>query len=383
MIIVSGCPRSGTSLTMDIMRVALGDDAIVGHKFPQERRITRVRTKQPRENANEYEARMYLWDKRNPKWQEELAHAKNMNPNGFWECEYTVQGIKDTGRGGEHDAAELLATCKYKVCKIVSQGIPSSDTKYIDKIVMLLRHPREVAKSQEALRRTMPADMLPSDTPLKVHSPAMFNRVTYAFAKWRINHPDVPLLAVQHSALLANPVDQVERIRQFVQREGDWDAAAQVVTPKLKRSVPENRDGGLWDDAEKIWEMSEQQDWSGIVQYFEDSKEERATQRDGKSWLCTRWGGRVTDQMCVQCRNNATVRANFRKTATQRGIDWNDEPCMYEVAYGPQDVVKISIDESIRNNFWRDDAAELEARLDAEGYDPSTQKHGCCDPPLE
>lgn len=25
----------------------------------------------------------------------------------------------------------------------------------------------------------------------------------------------------------------------------------------------------------------------------------------------------------------------------------------------------------------------IEARLDAEGYDPSTQKHGCCDPPLE
>jgi len=33
-LIVSGCPRSGTSVTMDIQREAHGDEAICGEKFP-------------------------------------------------------------------------------------------------------------------------------------------------------------------------------------------------------------------------------------------------------------------------------------------------------------------------------------------------------------
>ena len=43
MIIVSGCARSGTSLMMDCLRVALGEDKILGHKFPHKEAIKKNR----------------------------------------------------------------------------------------------------------------------------------------------------------------------------------------------------------------------------------------------------------------------------------------------------------------------------------------------------
>ncbi len=38
MLIISGCPRSGTSVQMDIHRAVFGEERILGAKFPQEKR---------------------------------------------------------------------------------------------------------------------------------------------------------------------------------------------------------------------------------------------------------------------------------------------------------------------------------------------------------
>ena len=56
MIVVSGCPRSGTSLTMDCMRHAFGEDRIMGKKFPQERKYVFMKEQFEGEDDNAYEA---------------------------------------------------------------------------------------------------------------------------------------------------------------------------------------------------------------------------------------------------------------------------------------------------------------------------------------
>jgi len=118
MIIVTGEPRSGTSLMMRIVD-SLGLE-IAGEKHAGTKRPNRSKKRQER--------------------------AEYLNPEGFWE----VPGIVSRGMKTE----EQIEKYKDKVIKIVTNGLsgtvqPAIDK--IDKIIFCLRHPREVAFSQQKL----------------------------------------------------------------------------------------------------------------------------------------------------------------------------------------------------------------------------------------
>jgi hypothetical protein len=118
MIIVTGEPRSGTSLMMRIIN-SLGLE-IAGDQNPQGKRPERSKKRQER--------------------------AEYLNPEGFWE----VPGVVSRGIRSEEQVEEF----KDKVVKIVTGGMshtvkPAIDK--IDKIIFCLRHPREVAFSQQKL----------------------------------------------------------------------------------------------------------------------------------------------------------------------------------------------------------------------------------------
>jgi hypothetical protein len=129
---------------MDCLRLTFGDDRIMGSKFPQEDRISVGLEKHEEETQDEFEARNYIRDIVAPHATKDFEVSKDMNPNGFWECRYSVRGIK-----WHMNMPDLEG----KVCKIVSQGLINSNPEYIDKIVYMLRDPRQVAKSQERLKR--------------------------------------------------------------------------------------------------------------------------------------------------------------------------------------------------------------------------------------
>jgi len=118
MIIVTGEPRSGTSLMMRIVD-SLGLE-IAGEQNPQKMR--------PRASKERKERADYL------------------NPEGFWE----VPGIVSRGIRTEEQMEEY----KDKVIKIITNGLahtvkPAIDK--IDKVIFCLRHPREIAFSQQKL----------------------------------------------------------------------------------------------------------------------------------------------------------------------------------------------------------------------------------------
>ena len=113
-IIISGCPRSGTSMMTNTIGELLSDDgySIVGEQFPQEKRFQNMgldlKEQRPNESDQKYKLRMFMMERmqgtnRNQKnierqqeqakkKSEAMAHVKNMNPHGFYECRYTVQG---------------------------------------------------------------------------------------------------------------------------------------------------------------------------------------------------------------------------------------------------------------------------------------------------
>ena len=79
MYVVSGCPRSGTSLMMDIFRASLGQARIIGKKFPTERKVVRKNT----DTEAIFSYRQYLQQHSGGR---DAVEVRDMNPEGFWEC---------------------------------------------------------------------------------------------------------------------------------------------------------------------------------------------------------------------------------------------------------------------------------------------------------
>lgn len=338
MIIVSGCPRSGTSLMMDCLRMAFGDDRIMGSKFPQEDRIAAGIEKHESETEDEFQARVYLRDIVNPNAEQDFSVSKDMNPNGFWECRYSVQGIKWHMNMPELDG---------KICKIVSQGLFQSNPIFVDKIIYMLRDPRQVAKSQERLKR-MPflSHKEEMESGLKIHTPEMFITVTYQACMWLLANPDIPVTTVLFDDLIMKPDETLDSLQNFL---GDGDFSQHQIDPKLKRSYPEEISHHLWEYADTIYEFMKKGEYQKVIDYFEENR--KMIFRDKAQTFCVRLRERMVYNECVNCKSSCSLVKNLVKRAEEKKIAWQYEPCMFDCLVDPLND-HISIKESVQNNHW-------------------------------
>jgi len=366
-IVVSGCPRSGTSLMMLLLKEALGEDRIIGDKFPQQKRKERLTTKpkDARQAWRLYRATNEANKEQSTEWFEQM---KDMNPNGFWECPYTTQGIYWT-RGRTQSLTELLDADKPSICKIVSQGLAKSDPKYVGKVIFMLRDPGSVAKSQERLQRRMevtdPANRAKRRDLLKgvtVNNTQMFLTVTLMAAQWLKDHPDVPVHFVQYDQLLDDAAAVLAGVRDFL-AEGDFTEAAKLIDPSLKRSAPEWNDG-LREDAELVYEKVKEKDWDAVEAFANDTETVLAERMT--AWVCERTGLKVSKRFCLDCVANKKYRQDAIAHAEVYGKDWKKSPCAYEVSYRKDNLVdgfvatgdsievafEKAVAQSIENNFW-------------------------------
>jgi len=347
MYLISGCPRSGTSLMMDLMRTVFGEDRIIGNKFPQEDRIQVMQEKQEDETEIEFAVRQYISSKMRDLEQvkRELEETKDMNPNGFWECGWSVQGIQWSLF--QHEIIKEAIENK-SIVKVVSQGLPSTHPDFVSKIVYMLRHPRAVAKSQERLK----GQFGPLEAPqingedVKKHSPEMFIRTSKMAARW-LKKFNKPFIIVNFDDLIEDPITQLNRIQEFL-GEGDFSKVADVINPKLRRSYPQEIENPLWESAEAIYEAMAKQD-------FEAVEKVEVPRDENEVIVCTRMKRRVVTNECKMCISDPVTRKNFAKTAMDQKVDWEKEPCIYECL-----AEEISIEESIKNNSWYcDEICEL------------------------
>ena len=194
MFVVSGCPRSGTSLTMLILSKLFGEDRILGGKF------------------------------------------------GFQDDPVQEKGF-------------LEETDENRTCvKIVSQGLLNSDPRYITKILYLLRHPRAVAKSQERLIRGVAFDNKDFSELAKIHTPEMFIKVTQMAALFLKDHPDIEVKILEYDDLIEHPKENIKSICDFfkIDFEDRWSLVKDAVKPKYRRSYPQEIELDLWKDAETL-----------------------------------------------------------------------------------------------------------------------------------
>jgi len=366
MIAIVGNPRSGTSLTSLIHVKLLGEDRCIGSKFmgrdeatepvhgPVKERVLTPIQEYARTKITEQIPKMLHPDVLNRQAIERkkrLEEMKDMNQEGFWECPFTVQGMK-WSIGTAELWAKIRSMEKEPFCKLVNSGVSQTDPVHISKIVYVNRHPREVARSQEKLKGGM-HDRVPEGD--KIHSPDFFIRSSVQFANWYLNHgKNIPLLMIDHGDLLAHPVETVAKIANFHGVEpGD---AHTVVRQDLYRSKKEEIPHPQFEDAIAIYEMMGRCDFAGVVAYIRNP--DRMTHKVNARFQCFRRGKMTTLAECQNCINKDDVKANFLIQAEKDGIEWEKEPCALECgALDAKDAKSIA--DSIKDHSWVYESAKV------------------------
>jgi hypothetical protein len=375
---------------MDIQRVAHGDAAICGEKFPRDtmkRSREEMLRQQPGETIAEWQCRNYLLGKRIA--EEEASTPENerrmqdMNPEGFWEMAFSVAGIIYKPQFKELLGGLLRGD--FKVAKVVSQGLLASDPVYIRKVIYSIRHPRAVAKSQENLIRGFSWEdehgkVHNAFEGMKIHTPEMFTTVTTQAARFFLDNPEIPVRFLHFEDLIERPKEVIDDMAKFVGR-GDYTKAYDVVQPKLNRSAHEDVDSALWEDAEYVYQhfchaAEIINDYSGenvsrlramrkraepdlvaIVQYMMNPK--RNTNREKRNWPCHRARRMVMESMCRECVKGGNVAESFRKqseaTPSRSGVakHWSEEPCLFECGLDLDRTEYLTVEQSIAGNFWK------------------------------
>jgi hypothetical protein len=180
--IVSGLPRSGTSMMMKMLEAG-GMQPLTDH----------VRT------------------------------ADEDNPKGYYEFERVKQI--------EHDQA-WLEDARGKVVKMISALLKHLPSSYTYKIIFMRRRVEEVLASQRQMliRRGEPAD--------KVGDAKMAELFDHHLARveaWIAEQPNVDVIYVSYNDILRNPAEQIDKINRFLSYGLDTDSMLSVVDRSLYR----------------------------------------------------------------------------------------------------------------------------------------------------
>jgi hypothetical protein len=180
--IVSGLPRSGTSLMMQMLRAG-GMTLLTDHE----------------------------------------RKADDDNPRGYCEWEPAKLLPKEPGRIDEAEG---------KAVKVISQLLMSIPPGREYKIVFMERPLAEVLASQdEMLRRRGRSDSVSHDVMTRA-----FQKHLSEVADWLMKRTDLPVCRVGYRRVLKDPLTNSETVKDFLGIELDVKAMAQEVDPSLYRN---------------------------------------------------------------------------------------------------------------------------------------------------
>ncbi len=152
-----------------------------------------------------------------------LREADTDNPNGYYEFEPVKQTAED---------ASWLERVDGKVVKMVYsllRDLPS-DREY--RVVFMRRDMQEVLDSQrKMLERSQQVSDISDET-----LAALFARELEAFDKWSQAQPNFAFLQVSYNELLKDCGSAVSQINQFLGGKLDTRAMQEVVDPELYRN---------------------------------------------------------------------------------------------------------------------------------------------------
>lgn len=180
--IVSGLPRSGTSMIMKMLEA--GGMAILT---------------------------------------DDIRTADEDNPKGYYEFERVKQI--------EHDQA-WLEEAKGKAVKMISALLEHLPQGYTYKVIFMRRKIEEILASQRQMliRRGEPTDAVSDE-----RMAALFQKHLREVEGWIDQQPNVEVIYISYNEVLENPVEQVKRINQFLDNRLNLENMVHVIDQTLYR----------------------------------------------------------------------------------------------------------------------------------------------------
>ncbi len=182
-IVVSGLPRSGTSMMMKIL--AQGGLSIVT---------------------------------------DELRSADEDNPNGYFELET----VKQMSAGN----VAWLSNAGGKVVKVISALLEHLPSDYSYKIIFMEREIKEILASQRKMliRRNETSQI--DDAEME----AQFRQHLTVIKPWLIRQPNMEVIYISYNALMSDPEPHCGRVKEFVGLELDLSKMVAVPSKELYRN---------------------------------------------------------------------------------------------------------------------------------------------------
>jgi hypothetical protein len=182
-IVVSGLPRSGTSLMMKMLEAA-GLELLVDNK----------------------------------------RKADQDNPKGYYELEAVAQ-MKDKGTNWVTDAPG-------KAVKVVAPLLKYLPAEYAYKVLFMRRAMPEILASQKQMltRRGKDAEAVPDAAMAQI-----FDKQLAEVLKWMSENGSTEYIEIPFSELVAGNMQILESMSKFLKLEMDLNAMAQIADPELYR----------------------------------------------------------------------------------------------------------------------------------------------------
>lgn len=185
-IIVSGLPRSGTSMMMQILDKG-GLPILTDNK----------------------------------------READKSNPKGYYEFEPVKKLMVDKS---------WLPQAEGKVVKIIAQLLPFLPSNYDYKIIFMRRDMGEVLQSQQIMLGKE-KDVKSKAFPMGLND--AFNKQLIRVENWIDSQPNVDILEINYSDVIANPEAEIDQILAFLGKDGNVSEMMKVVDKSLYRNRKE------------------------------------------------------------------------------------------------------------------------------------------------
>ncbi len=186
-VVVSGLPRSGTSMMMKVLEAGGVPVLIDG-----------------------------------------LRNADTDNPEGYYEFER----VKELDKG---DTA-WVADAQGKVVKVISALLEYLPPDYEYRVIFMHRNVDEVLKSQRKMLTHRGEKLETVEDVNDAGMAELFAKHLIAVKQWLRGQPNFAVLDIDYNAMLQNPEPYAHTINQFIDNSLDEQAMATVVNPTLYRN---------------------------------------------------------------------------------------------------------------------------------------------------
>jgi len=160
-----------------------------------------------------------------------LRTADTDNPEGYYEFER----VKQLDRG---DTA-WLATAQGRSVKVISALLQHLPATYDYNVIFVERHMPEILASQrKMLAHRQDANLIDEDKAAvdDAQMTVLFEKHLRAIRQWMAQQPNVAVLYIHYSDLLREPTVQAAKINQFLGNSLDVEKMAAVIDPALYRN---------------------------------------------------------------------------------------------------------------------------------------------------